>query len=93
MLIECPECKQPVSDQAPTCPHCGVAVTPGGKAVKVGSRRKATQFVWFFFWLMIGGFAWAIFREPDVSLVPGKWMVAIGMFGWFGSLVYRWLNT
>ena len=22
-LIECPECKQQISDTAPTCPHCG----------------------------------------------------------------------
>lgn len=25
MLIECPECKQQISDTAPTCPHCGFA--------------------------------------------------------------------
>ena len=35
-IIPCPECKQPVSDQAPNCPNCGVliasrpAVAPAG---------------------------------------------------------------
>jgi hypothetical protein len=23
-MIQCPECKKEVSDQAPVCPHCGV---------------------------------------------------------------------
>lgn len=91
MLIECPECKQPVSDQAPACPHCGVAVVPGGKAVKVGSRRKATQWVWFFFWIFVAGVVWPIFSEGNNAPVP--YLVMTGMFGWFGALVYRWLNT
>ncbi len=29
-LIECPECKREVSDKAPTCPHCGVAIAGAG---------------------------------------------------------------
>jgi len=91
MLIECPECKQPVSDQAPACPHCGMALTPGGKKIPVGSRRKATQFVWFFFWIFVAGVVWPIFSEGNNAPVP--YLVATGMFGWFGSLVYRWLNT
>lgn len=91
MLIECPECKQPVSDQAPACPHCGVAVTTGGKAVKVGSRRKATQWVWFFFWIFVAGVAWPLFSEGNNAPVP--YLVMAGMFGWLGALVYRWLNT
>ena len=90
MLIECPECKQPVSDQAPTCPHCGVAVTPGGLSV-IGSRRQATQWVWFFFWIFVAGVVWPIFSEGNNAPVP--YLVATGMFGWFGAMVYRWVNT
>lgn len=30
-MIECRECKNSVSDKAPTCPNCGV-VSPGGQA-------------------------------------------------------------
>ncbi len=34
-LITCPECKQSVSDRAASCPHCGVALAPGGPAAAV----------------------------------------------------------
>ena len=26
MLIECPECKKQISDQAKSCPHCGYPI-------------------------------------------------------------------
>lgn len=29
-MIACPECKQPVSDQAPTCPNCGTPIAMRG---------------------------------------------------------------
>lgn len=92
MLIECPECKQPVSDKAPACPHCGVVVTPGGKAVKVGSRRKATQFVWFFFWLLLAGAFYPLYSEGGDRAI-GAVMTVVGIFGWAGALLYRWIYT
>lgn len=92
MLIECRECKNPVSDQAPACPHCGVAATTGGKAVKVGSRRKATQFVWFFFWIFVAGVVWPIFSESSDNTV-GAVLLISGMVGWIGALIYRMTNT
>lgn len=91
MLIECPECKNPVSDKAPACPKCGIAVQPGGKKIPVGSRRKATQWVWFFFWLFIIGIFWPLFSEGENAPVP--YLVITGMVGWVGALVYRWTNT
>lgn len=32
-LIGCPECRQSVSDQAPTCPHCGYILNRGNDPV------------------------------------------------------------
>lgn len=91
MLIECPECKNSVSDQAATCPHCGIAIRPGGKKVPIGSRRKATQFVWFFFWILVAGFVWPFFSEGNNAAAP--YLIMIGMFGWVGALIYRMTNT
>ena len=42
MLTSCPECNGEVSDQAPTCPHCGYLLhssTPHGKGPSSGSLR------------------------------------------------------
>lgn len=92
MLIECPECKNPVSDQAPACPKCGIAVPKSGRRVPIGSRRKATQWVWFFFWLMIAGIFWPLFSErPDNT--PGAVLMITGLIGWIGALLYRMTNT
>src|SRR5579862_7303433 len=46
MLIACPECKKEVSDQAQTCPHCGMALTAGAAAVSA-SKRAAPVFLAF----------------------------------------------
>jgi len=40
-IIPCPECKQSVSDRAATCPHCGVALTPGARAAAMGAASVA----------------------------------------------------
>lgn len=34
-LIECPECKQPVSSEAEKCPHCGRAIAQKQSAAGV----------------------------------------------------------
>lgn len=74
------------------CPHCGVAVIAvAGKAVPIGSRRKATQWVWLFFWLMVAGLLWPLFSEGNNA--PAPFLLTGGLFGWIGALIYRWLNT
>lgn len=49
MLIQCPDCHQSVSDEAPACPNCGKSLTAETKAT---GRRHASQLAWV--WL---GFA------------------------------------
>lgn len=94
MLIECPECKNSVSSQAPSCPHCGFMVKGAvANPVKLDSKRKLKQWTWFFFWLFIGGFVWAVAKEPGMSNAPGSVMVAVGFFGWIIVMIRRWLNS
>lgn len=57
-----------------------------------GSRRKATQWVWFFFWIFVAGVVWPIFSDGNNAPVP-CYLVTVGMWGWFGALIYRWLKT
>lgn len=49
-LTECPECKREVSDQAPSCPHCGYPLAEGFKHVDRRSsaivQTKATEVQW-----------------------------------------------
>lgn len=94
MLIECPECKNAVSDQAPACPHCGFVIgAQKVNPIKLSAKRRLQQWTWFFFWLFVAGMGWSVFKEPDMSRVPGQVMVAIGFFGWIIVMIRRWLNT
>jgi hypothetical protein len=38
-LMSCPECSQPVSDQAPACPHCGYIISCGNDPVVRDMRQ------------------------------------------------------
>lgn len=42
-LIACPECNKQVSDSAPSCPNCGVAIASAYEAKASGSRLTTTQ--------------------------------------------------
>jgi hypothetical protein len=60
-LIDCPECKKPVSTEAPTCPNCGypvaeklaqdpaaAAASPGPEPPKMLAEVRASW--WGYFW-------------------------------------------
>jgi membrane protein YdbS with pleckstrin-like domain len=68
-LFDCPECKQPVSTEAHTCPHCGfpiaekLAQMPATDAAGVGPEPKeplaeVRSSWWSYFWYFF--FFWAI---------------------------------
>lgn len=42
-LINCPECRNQVSDAAATCPHCGVTVAAANEERTAGARLTTTQ--------------------------------------------------
>ena len=39
MLLQCPECSNSVSDQAPSCPKCGVPLDVAGNKLKAKPSR------------------------------------------------------
>lgn len=41
-MIQCPECKQPVSDLAPSCPNCGVPIAPQPQVPTQVPARKTS---------------------------------------------------
>lgn len=86
-LIECPECKKPVSSEAHACPYCGYPV-----AEKVGSQPDAAK---------TGGAAAAGPRELLAEVRPSWWgyfwywffffLIIPPIIAWFrrGSTVLR----
>ena len=44
MLVQCPECKGTVSDQAACCPHCGFAIEKGTKCDMCGCNRGSEEY-------------------------------------------------
>jgi hypothetical protein len=82
MLIECPECRNSVSDQAATCPHCGVAIA--GRVVKkpVQAGKPFRQWKTAFGLLFLVGILWPLFRAPDVPREPGAILMIGGFVGW-----------
>ena len=41
MLVECPECKQQISDQAESCPHCGLPIKSSVQKIRPAAQRKS----------------------------------------------------
>lgn len=94
MLIECPECRGQVSDQAANCPSCGLAIAGQASAAKaLQAKKPLQQWARFFFFLMLAGVAWAAFREPDVSRLPGPIMLMVGFVGWLAVKWRLWFYT
>ena len=66
MIIQCPECNGKVSDQAGSCPHCGVRIVrgflggaraaPRESAVDKGVKIGVGLFIVLPLLLMAGGF-------------------------------------
>jgi hypothetical protein len=68
-LKPCPECKNEVSDKAPTCPHCGypLIASPSGSSAPSSALTRITGGV-LLAAVVAGGFVLAL-RRPDYSLV------------------------
>ena len=57
-MIDCPECEKPISDKAPSCPHCGIVfeshVSPEPPTVRIVTSKliedtateKVHQTIW-----------------------------------------------
>lgn len=92
MLIECPECKNAVSDKAPACPKCGVELTTVKPGRKLGSAKKAQQWARAFFWIFVICMITAVVekngKDPILQII-----VAISLFGWIGAKIRLWFYT
>jgi hypothetical protein len=66
-LINCPECKQSVSDQAATCPHCGYIINSSSDPVVqlIKERNQKNQ------QLAIGAVIYAVILIAIVLIVYG----------------------
>ena len=45
-----------------------------------------------FFFMFLGGIAWIMFREPDVTRIPGPIMI-VGFVGWLAMKWRIWFYT
>ena len=87
-LINCPECGQQVSTEAPTCPACGYPVAQRSNAVDAGTvllevRPSWWTFGWhlIFFWLLIPLLI-ALYRRHSfvMRIYPDRVSVVEGIF-------------
>lgn len=86
MLIECPECRAAVSDQAPACPQCGHPLTVAASR-PVGARKTYQQWASGFGFLFLLGLGWMLFQEPEQTHLPGVILFSVGFLGW---LAFKW---
>ena len=68
-LINCPECKREVSDQAYSCPHCGYVMAHSSSPVQAGSPLKPTP---------VGPQNRQVFLG-SAGTIAGMLMIAVGM--------------
>lgn len=91
-LIECPECKKPVSTEAKACPFCGypIAEKLGEQAGQNHSGELLAEvrqswwgyfWYWFFFWLIIPPFiAWIRRNSMVMRVYPDRIAIERGIF-------------
>lgn len=89
-LIPCPECKREISDRAPACPHCGLALSPAGAGVGAGAWPPASgaapeEVAWEgapsarLLAREIPGMAWALCAAPVlIALLPSALKLVAG---------------
>lgn len=84
-LVTCPECKQEISSQANSCPHCGYVLNSGGnekqtrnRETKLGAIEKSTGTGVFMILVGIIGIIGGIFT---LGLI-------IGIFAIIGGFVF-----
>lgn len=94
MLIECPECKNAVSDKAPACPKCGIEMSAvaSAKPKKLGSAKSAQQWARAFFWIFIVCMITAVVEHNGKDPIL-QWIVAISLFGWIIAKIRLWFYT
>ncbi len=97
-LINCPECKNQVSDTAATCPNCGAPIKGASEAKAAGSNLTTTQstskrlklhmlissliFLIGVTWFFVASQAAAENPGIDVNVAIPGWFIIVGAV-WF----------
>jgi len=68
-LIDCPECKQQISDKASSCPNCGVQIQANSTAPPIhkSSAEPDLFAVKFFAFIVVGAIITAIFHATGIT--------------------------
>lgn len=69
-LIACPECANKVSDAAPSCPTCGVAIAAAAESRASGARLTTTQ---------------TTSKKLKAQTLISVALIIVGIFGLFSS--------
>ena len=74
-LIKCPECKREISDQAPTCPHCGVPLKQ--TELNITTANESSTPVWGIIGIIAGLGALILPYFAAVFLLPVSFICGI----------------
>jgi uncharacterized paraquat-inducible protein A len=86
-LINCPECKQQISDNAPTCPHCGYSM----HAVTIEQTGKTWKLLIIMSILM---FLVGLALMPNKNNESFAWiLITFGVIFFFVGKIGRWWNN
>lgn len=74
-LMQCPECKHQISDQAVACPNCGAPVKgPATASVPSKEKKKTSPATWVALLFVIAGIVWYLqsreFKEQSLPPIP-----------------------
>jgi hypothetical protein len=75
-LIPCPECRNPIGDEAGSCPKCGATGPASGKWPGTGFEWKSGRSVYG--WPLVHV---AFGREPGGKFRVARGIIAVGQFG------------
>lgn len=87
MIISCPECKKEVSDQAATCPNCGVRIQKVQTIEKTGKGWKSAQLIGIVIFIIgCGSCCWGLTEGTYTEysfIIPvcGIIILSIGVIG------------
>jgi len=84
MLIECPECKKEVSDQAATCPNCGFRIQKVQTIKKTRKGWKPMQLLGAVV-IALGCGSYLSGKAPEASIIIVAIGAAIFIIGCIGT--------
>jgi hypothetical protein len=94
-LIQCPDCKKEISDQATACIYCGRPLTviqPEVQTVELTSKRYKGQQLLGILGICIGFFIVLVSSGHAPGSLIGSLMLIGGLILWISGRVGAWWN-